>query len=871
MSASSSLDGEVGWLPTDETSLLDAALAYASHGFRVVPIWGVRPMPDGRCYCGKRTCAGLKSSAGKHPIPREWQKRASTDADVVRDARRLHPNANVGLAMGGPQRLVALDIDGEQGRRSWAELEAGVRVAPRTLTSASGRPDGGAHRIYRVPAHLDIRRLGNRASYKKLGIDTRIDGGQVVVAPSIHVSGARYRWVERAPIADLPEWLFEALAAPIELGRGGPPASARPTPPAAPPSSPGGRVVDFVRPYVAKVIENAAREIAAMREGGRNSLLFAKACTVFEYHVGEGLDHVPAWGALAEAGRSSGLSEAEVSSVLTKAWRKAQSSQGRRVPPPQHADAATATPPAPATPSTPSSTAAADDPAESDDRWKAQLDVNGEMIPKKTLANVITILSCDPRWRGVIAYDAFGDCEVSLKPPPVRDQDRPEDHGAGDWSEEDSSRTVAWLSTEHWLDVPTKVVDQAVSVVARRRVVHPVRDYLSSLTWDGTPRLDRMLATYFMAADTEYSRGISSRWMISAVARIFEPGCQADCTLILESRQHGTGKSTGLEELAGKAWFSSTGLHIGDKDSYQNLRRKWIYELGELVGLRGRELHRYKNFLSERVSNYRASYGRRNKDIPRQCIFAGTTNEDEYLDDRTGNRRFWPVKVRGYLDRDAIRRDRDQLWAEAVARYRAGEPWHVDTPRFRKLCEEEQAQRVQEDPWEAIVSEWLAAPWVTRHDPIDGKFKSVPLDLNAGITTTDVLIGALKMKPGDVDRADQMRIAEVLRALGWERDPVRTRGNDGRTRRWLRSADQPDQPSSRLVQGGWSKNHEQNPDVGSMDQPDQPKSNSEQLKPNVSDKRNSETCFEVGQVGPSAPTTSEYVNDDPEYFSVDDL
>lgn len=783
------------WLPGDDTPLLDAACAYASHGFRVLPVWNVR-FVDGVavCTCGRPECrAGgeLEGTVGKHPVLAAWQKKASTDPDAVRDARRSRPNANIGLAMGGPARLVALDIDGEQGRRSWDELQSNVRPIPTTLSSSSGRADGGEHRIFTVPAHLDIKRLGNRASRVKMGIDTRTDNGQIVVAPSIHRSGARYRWSVRAPVAELPEWLFEALAVPIELGRSRP--YSAPAPAALPPAAPTGQVVDFVRPYIRKVIENAAREIASMKEGGRNSLLFAKACTVFEYHVGENLDHTEAWAALSDGGRSAGLSDVEVTATLGKAWRKASESPGRRVPPPQPRAAAAVSAPAAFVPPPPSSATVPTEPAPpsgggGDDggnrTWLSTLSQNAEGYPKPTLANVMTILACDESWKDVIAFDSFGEAVVTTKPPPVRPQDMPLNHKAGEWTDEDSIRTAAWLASEYGLDVRPSVVDQAALTTAMKRVVHPVRDYFDSLTWDGKPRLDTMLAVHFGAANNEYTRGVSARWMISAVARIFLPGCQADCTLVLESRQHGTGKSTGLEILAGKDWFASTGLNIGDKDSYQCLRRKMIYELGELTGLRGRELHRTKNFLSERVSNFRASYGKRNRDYPRQNVFAGTTNESQYLEDKTGNRRFWPVKITE-VDREALERDRDQLWAEAVARFRAKEAWHVNTPEFRRLCEAEQADRVQDDAWDDIIARWLDAPWVTHYDATDGRVKAERVNVADGILTSEVLTGALKMKPSDITRNDEMRAAEALRSLGWERGPQR-REHGRIVRRYLR-------------------------------------------------------------------------------------
>lgn len=759
------------WLPTDDTPLTEAAVLYAAHGFRVVTLWWI---VNGVCACKRPDCG---KSSGKHPIQNAWQKHASSDVDAIKDVRRGKPLANVGLAMGGPDRLVAVDVDGEAGRASWAELEA-MGDIPVTLTSKSGREDGGEHRIFRVPAHLDIKRLGNRSGMRKPGIDTRTDNGQVVVAPSVHLSGMRYTWTVRAPVAELPEWLFEQLAKPIEVRK----------PVSSPPVGGYTNVHDFRKPYIDKAIENAARDIAACAEGQRNEKLWAKSCTIFEYHIGEGLDHQPAWRALYDAGLSCGLPAAEVERTLAKAWRHAPNNP-RRVPQrtagtynggrAEYVDDDTVRV------AHDGDGVILEDEPKTDTSWKRLLDLNSDGFPRKTLGNVATILSQDPRWRGVLAWDAFGECVVKLKPAPCREQDTPRVHGPGEWSDEDTTRTVSWISSVYGLDVSNAShVDQAVATVALGRVVHPIRDYLDGLTWDGEPRLDCVLTDFFGARDSRYTRLVGARWMISAVARIFRPGCQADCMLVLESERQGEGKSTGLQILAGADWFSDTGINVGDKDSYQGLRRKWIVEFGELSAIKGREVERVKNFVSARSDNYRPSYGRRNRDFPRQCVFAGTTNESQYLADRTGNRRFWPVRVEGVIDRDGLAEVRDQLWAEAVARFRRGDAWHVDTPEFRALCEEEQAERVTGDPWEQLVAQWLENPWVTRHDPADGGIQRERLDIDDGVTTADVLVSALRLRTGEITRASEMRCGEVLRALGYRRTRMRVEG--GRAYRFIK-------------------------------------------------------------------------------------
>lgn len=402
--------------------------------------------------------------------------------------------------------------------------------------------------------------------------------------------------------------------------------------------------------------------------------------------------------------------------------------------------------------------------------------------PKRCLANVLHVLSLHPEWHEVIAFDEFGQTVITRKRPPMREQDAPSAYRAGDWTDDDTTRTAAWFAVEVGFEPPGKMIDEAVSVVARKNVVHPVRDWLSSLEWDSVDRLESMLATYFGAKMSAYTAAVGTRWMISAVARVFRPGCKVDSILALEGDQ-GIGKSTALRALAGPDWFADTGITIGDKDSYQALRRKWIFEFAELASIRGRDIERVKNFLSSQVDTYRASYGRRTQDYPRQVVFAGSTNEGHYLADPTGSRRFWPVKCKA-VDLEALATDREQLWAEARTRFERGEPWHLDTQELRELAAEEQAQREERDDWETIVREWLECPTV----PIQGYQDSRRrLNLSEGLTTADVLLGALGFSPERISPAATKRVGHSLRALGFS--PRQLREGGSRVRRYFRTCD----------------------------------------------------------------------------------
>jgi putative DNA primase/helicase len=419
-------------------------------------------------------------------------------------------------------------------------------------------------------------------------------------------------------------------------------------------------------------------------------------------------------------------------------------------------------------------------------QWRDGLITSDRGEPKRLIANVLHVLASHTAWDGVLVFDEFVSAVNKSRPPPTRAQDGT---GSGtEWTEADTARTRAWFASEVGFEPSVSDVEQAVITVAHNRTVHPVRRYLRGLSWDGVPRIDGVLASYFGASATPYTRSVGPRWLISAVARVMRPGCQADCMVVLEGAQ-GAGKSTGLAALFTTAWFADTGIHIGDKDSYQALRGKWCYEFGELAAIKGRDIERVKSFVSARVDTYRPSYGRRTVDFSRQCVFAGTTNDSEYLADRTGNRRFWPVAC-GTVDVDALHRDRAHLWAEAVTRFDSGDAWHVDTPELRALCAEEQAEREMDDPWVSLIGEWI------HREQIKGS--TIATD---GLTTARVLSDALSVRDAEMHRGLETRVGAALRRLGWE--PRRLRREGGRDRFYFPVS----LPSHEPPSFGWDGEH----------------------------------------------------------------
>jgi putative DNA primase/helicase len=300
------------------------------------------------------------------------------------------------------------------------------------------------------------------------------------------------------------------------------------------------------------------------------------------------------------------------------------------------------------------------------------------------------------------------------------------------------------------------------------------------LKWDGTARIDEWLETYLGAkpddeehaeAQRVYLEAIGPKFLISAVARIFRPGCKVDTMLVAESPAQGRFKSSAIKVLfGGGEWFTDHISPIGTKDSKEELAGKWCVEVSELSALQGRDVEKIKAFLSTGTDNYRPSYGHLPRAFPRQCVFFGSTNEDAYLRDATGGRRFWPFKV-GEVDLAALERDRDQLWAEAAYRFHQGEQWHL-TPEEEALASGEQKDRIEPDAWGDVIATWLVDQ---ENDP------KAPIR-HTELTVRQVLRDAIQLPKEKWDQRAQNRVAQQLKLLGWERR--RKTGSDGR-RVWV--------------------------------------------------------------------------------------
>ena len=376
---------------------------------------------------------------------------------------------------------------------------------------------------------------------------------------------------------------------------------------------------------------------------------------------------------------------------------------------------------------------------EPDDYWEKNLQWSEKHTLLAVLRNAFLILMRDERWEAVLGYDEFANQVVKLRAPPY------EGGKAGPWDDVDDLRTVIWLSQHYMVNVKKQTVTDAAMAVANERRFHPVRQYLAGLTWDRRERLPVWLHEYLGAEANEYTRAVGLKYLVGAVARVMRPGCKMDNVLILEGEQ-GRWKSTALAMLAGE-WFMDTPFTLGDKDAYLALRGKLIVEMAELDALGRAESSRAKAFFSSASDTFRAPYHAWARTIPRQCVFAGTVNHGTYLRDTTGNRRYWPVKVT-HAELEALRADRDQIWAEAYARFQDGTQWWLQQDE-RSLFEHEQELRYVGDALEDKLRVYLAGEKET--------------------TMERVLDVGLKLDVSKWTRAEQSRVGEVLQKLGWEK------------------------------------------------------------------------------------------------------
>lgn len=387
--------------------------------------------------------------------------------------------------------------------------------------------------------------------------------------------------------------------------------------------------------------------------------------------------------------------------------------------------------------------------------WRTALIRNQEGAAKPVRENVVLALQSIPQVRGKIAFNEFTNDIIKL-------QDMPWGSPAGKWTEVDELLMGEWLVRTHYLpSMSCTTLEEGMRMVATRHQYHPVREYLKRITWDGKPRLKDWLIRAVVGEpdklkrkERAYLQRVGTWFLMGMVARAMYPGCKFDYMPILEGPQ-GMRKSTVLNVLAGD-WFADTGFVLGDKDSLQMLQGRWLYEISELDAMARAEVTKIKAFIASRLDWYRASFDKRPREYPRQLVFAGTTNEHQYLIDGTGNRRFWPIDVTRIIDTEWVEEVRDELFAEAWHRVQAKEVYFPTIKEELELFLPQQNARMIESPIETRLLDYLV-------NNAEGQLKKSIQIVNA---LAGIQIDITKLGPG---RFHEKQAGTAFKKFGWVR------------------------------------------------------------------------------------------------------
>ena len=417
--------------------------------------------------------------------------------------------------------------------------------------------------------------------------------------------------------------------------------------------------------------------------------------------------------------------------------------------------------------------------------WMLKLDRDRNNKILNTIDNVRLIMDNDPNLAGRFALNEFsGRGEVLAALPWAQKYT-----GRRMWSDTDSNGLYWYLEKVYGVNGRGNI-DSALDIHAATHSFNDVTNYLDGLKWDGVPRLDNLFHDYLGAEDSEYVRAVCRKTFCGAIARAYHPGCKFDTMLILCGPQ-GIGKSTIIDKMS-KGWYNDSIRTFEGKDASELLQGVWLVEVAELDAFRRTDVACIKQFLSLRVDRYRAAYGRNVKEYPRRCVFFGTCNQMEFLQDTTGNRRFWPVDVgvafpasaRKSVFTDLTDDVIQQVWAEAKVRYQAGEEL------FLKGEVEQQAQKQQENHREAAAQEGMIIDFLNKDVPSDwvnwtiqqrrdywaGAVKmdnitTVPRDR---VCAMEVWVECFNRNPADVKKQETALVNAIINRIpGWKRSTVR--------------------------------------------------------------------------------------------------
>ena len=410
-----------------------------------------------------------------------------------------------------------------------------------------------------------------------------------------------------------------------------------------------------------------------------------------------------------------------------------------------------------------------------DNSWVEQLEANTKGEYNNSATNINLIIQNDQMLKDAFGLNTFDNKRYVMRSLPWRKID----------GKMDLFKDVDYAGVRNYIEcvygiASSQKVDDALALEFERKKFHPIIDYLKSLNWDGTKRVDTLLIDYFGAEDNAYTRASIRKMLCAAVARVFEPGVKFDLVLILVGEQE-TYKSTFVKKL-GMDWFSDTFTTVQGKESFEQIQGAWIIEMAELSGLKKAEVETIKHYITKREDSFRPAYGRVVETYKRQCVFFGTTNSRDFLRDPTGNRRFMPIDVRrNYVKKsvmnDLTQSEIDQIWAEAYNLYKQGEPLYL-VEAEDSIAKTEQRKHAEIDERRGIIEDYLDKKYPDDWDSMDlfdrRNWLDNPISKKGSIQKNYVCVAevwceCLGKDKNDMSRYNTRDINEILRSLDdWE-------------------------------------------------------------------------------------------------------
>ncbi len=409
--------------------------------------------------------------------------------------------------------------------------------------------------------------------------------------------------------------------------------------------------------------------------------------------------------------------------------------------------------------------------------WLSRLTKDGNGRYEKTINNAVIVLENDPLLKGRIVTDEFASCGMVLGRVPWDQRE-----GKRRWKDVDDAGFYRYVEVFYGLSGREKL-DHALMIVSAQNQINDVKQYLQGLKWDGVKRLDTLLSEYLGAEDTAYTRAVMRKSLCAAVGRAVTGGIKYDYMPIFTGPQ-GIGKSTFLRIL-GKDWFSDSLTTFEGKEAAELIQGTWINEIGELSAFTKQETQVIKQFLSKTDDIYRAAYGRRTDKYPRRCVFFGTSNDNEFLKDSTGNRRFWPVDVGVHPAKKSVWNqlplEVDQIWAEAYAYWSMGEPLYLPK-EIENLAKDQQEKHRESSGKEGVILDFLERLVPSNWESLDLQKRRIfwngNMNLEGGVElvprekvcAAEIWVECFGSELKYMKRSDSTEINNILQCMkGWER------------------------------------------------------------------------------------------------------